>query len=153
MRAELIVSALALTLAGCVPVSNHRHHAPEVSGTLARNGVPVADAEVILTSRFYETTATGRSDADGRFRLGPLSERRLTRSVIGDPLYAYALSIRVEGEKEYPGLSGHGTGDAPERLQVTCDLGRPVGQGQSLRYCSHDRSAQSDGPAAGTPGR
>jgi len=68
--------------------------------------------------------------------------------VLGDPLYEYALRIKVAGEKEFLGLDDHGVGDAPKELQVTCDLSKPIGKGKSPRYCSQDKPLQ---PAGKTP--
>jgi hypothetical protein len=138
MKIELIVLMVALT--ACVPIPNRHYFAPEVSGVIVRNNVPAANAEVRLASKFSETAATVRTDVDGKFKLGPLTEMRFTRTVLGDPLYEFILSIKVTGEEEYRGLAVHGVGYAPEQLQVTCDLDKPIRQGKSLGYCSRDVS-------------
>jgi hypothetical protein len=148
MKTELIAIVAALAFTACVPFPNRHYFAPEVSGTVIRNNAPAADAEVRLTSRFSEAAATTRTDAYGRFKLGPLSEMRFTRTVLGDPLYEYVLSINVAGDEEYRGLAEHGVGYAPEELPVICDLGKPIGQGKSLKYCSQNTPLKT-GPAAG----
>jgi len=134
---DKILSALliAFALTACAPIPNRRTFAPAVAGTVVRGGVPVANAEVLLTTRFSDAAATVRTDADGRFRLGPLSEMRVMKTLLGDPLYEYTLKIRVAGEEEHLGLAGHGMGNASKELTVTCDLSKPIGQGKSLRYC------------------
>lgn len=136
MKTELVVLAAALAHTACVPFPNRRDFAPEVSGAVIRNGLPLSNAEVLLTTRFSKAAATVRTDADGRFKLGPLSEMRFTRTVLGDPLFEYVLTIKVAGEAEYRGLAEHGMGSAPKELPVTCDLSQPIGRGKSLRYCS-----------------
>lgn len=135
MRTELIVLAAALVHLACVPYPNRRYFAPEVSGVVLRDGAPAAGAEVVLTTRFSKSAATARTDADGRFKLGPLSELQFTKTLLGDPLYIYALTIKVAGGAEYRGLEGRGMGYPPRELAVTCDLSRPLGQGQALSYC------------------
>lgn len=138
MKTRLIVLAVPFLLLACVPIPNRRTYAPLVAGTLVRNGAPVAGAQMLLSARFFGAAATAKTDAQGRFKLGPLSKLRLTRSVLGDLLYEYALKIKVPGEEEVSGLTGHGVGYPPEDVQVTCDLSRPVEQGRSksIVYCS-----------------
>ncbi|MFH1724188.1 MAG: carboxypeptidase-like regulatory domain-containing protein [Elusimicrobiota bacterium] len=153
MSTELIVLVAALAHTACVPYLNRRCYAPEVAGAIIRNGVPASNAEVLLTTNFSKVTATARTDADGRFKLGPLSEMHFTKTVLGDPLYDYVIIIKVAGGEEYRGLTVHGMGNAPQELSVTCDLSQPIGKGKSLSYCSQNTSLQPAGPAAGRPGR
>ncbi|MBI5883843.1 MAG: carboxypeptidase regulatory-like domain-containing protein [Elusimicrobia bacterium] len=131
-----------MILAACVPIPNRRHHAPQVTGTVVRDNAPVAGAEVLLVTPFTRSSATATSDAGGNFKLGPISELRLTRSVLGDPLFKYSLTIKAAGGEEYLGLEEHGIGNAPEGVRVACDLGKPQGMrhtsDQRLRYCSQE---------------
>ncbi|MEW6674066.1 MAG: carboxypeptidase-like regulatory domain-containing protein [Thermodesulfobacteriota bacterium] len=113
-----------------------RTYAPKVSGTLIQDGGPVANAEIILTASFTAAKASARTDSEGRFLVGPLSETQFTRRVFGDRVYVYKLDIRVAGEQSYPGFEGHGMGDPPSDLEVACDLSKPIRQGKSVSYCS-----------------
>lgn len=137
MNPSKVAGVLALSaLSGCVPFPSTRYYAPEVTGRVVRNGAPVANAEIRLTATFIDRVAISMTDSDGRFKLGPLSKVLLTRSLLGDPLYAYTLAINVAG-KSYRGLSDGAVGYAPPELRVSCNLSEPIGQGQSLGYCSH----------------
>lgn len=117
-----------------MPIPDRRRFAPEVAGVVVRAGVPVADAEVTLSSAFAKPE-TSRTDASGRFRLGPLTRLFLTRSVLGDPLYKYSLAIKVAGEAELLGYLDSGIGDAPAALQAACDLNRPALRRKTTTYC------------------
>lgn len=113
-----------------------RTYAPKVSGTLIQDGKPVANAEIILTASFTAAKASTRTDSEGRFLVGPLSEAQFVRRVVGDRVYVFKLDIRVTEEQTYLGLEGRGMGDPPNDLGVACDLSNPIRQGRSVSYCS-----------------
>jgi len=136
VRLGLPAFIAAFFLAACVPFPNRRFFSPEVSGTVARNGMPVAGAEVVLSTRLSKAVATARTDAAGQFKLGPLSELQFTKSFFGDPIYGFTLKIKAAGEEERPGLAFQAMGYAPDTAHVACDLGLPLGQGKSARFCS-----------------
>lgn len=141
MKIKLVLLVVISTFTACIPFPNRRYSAPEVAGTLVRNGIPVANAEIFLTATFPDDAATTvRTDAAGRFKLGPLSKIHFIASLLGDPMYAYVLKIRPAGEDECAGLEATVLGYLPKKLQVTCDLDKPIGQGESLRYCAITKS-------------
>jgi hypothetical protein len=136
MRNGLLALAIIISLIACVPTISHRTYAPKVSGTLIQDGGPVANAEIILSASFTAAKASTRTDSEGRFLVGPLSETQFTRRVFGDRVYVYKLDIRVAEEQLYLGLEGRGMGDPPNDLEVDCNLSNPIRQGKSVSYCS-----------------
>ncbi|MBI5623297.1 MAG: carboxypeptidase regulatory-like domain-containing protein [Elusimicrobia bacterium] len=136
MRARLAGLTGILILAGCVPMPNSRCMAPQISGSVVRKGAPVADAEVLLVSSFVRETAMAKTDAEGRFKLGPLTQFNLTRTVLGDPLYKYELKVKAAGEAELSAFYSSGMGDAPETLELDCDLGTPITKRKQVSYCA-----------------
>lgn len=134
----MLVLAASISLMACVPTLSRRTYAPMVSGTLIRNGGPVANAEILLSASFTDARASARTDSEGRFQIGPLSETQFVRRVFGDRVYAYKLGIRVAGEQPYLGFEGRDMGGPPNNLELACDLSNPIRQGKSVSHCSHD---------------
>lgn len=134
-RIPSIVALSVLTLSACVPFPNRRLCAPEVTGSLVRAGEPVAGAEIVLTAAFMRTPATTRTDAAGRFKLGPLTKMYLTKSLLGDPLYVYSLRIKTEGGEDRLGFEARSMGAPPGPRAVSCDLSKPVSKRESTYYC------------------
>ena len=138
MRNELLVLAASISLIACVPTLSRRTYAPMVSGTLIRNSGPIANAEILLTASFTDAKASARTDSEGRFQIGPLSERQFARRVFCDRVYVYKLEIRVAGEQPYLGFEGRDMGAPPNTLELACDLSNPIRQGKSVSHCSRD---------------
>jgi hypothetical protein len=136
MRATSIVAASFLVVA-CVPAPHYHFFAPRVAGVVLDGGAPVADAEIVLTGKFTNRIAMVRSDGDGHFQVGPLSELVFIQWLIGDPLFGYSINITL-GNQTYVGLSESSLGFAPPNIQVSCDLSHPVRTGRTSVYCSHN---------------
>lgn len=123
-----------LLLAGCVPVPHRVYFAPSISGTVTSDGTPVEGADLHLSGNFTKRTASARTDSSGRFKIGPLRTWEAITGLLGDPGYAYSLSIRVSGA-EYTGLTVERLGYAPTELKITCDLAKPAITGRTPQYC------------------
>ena len=133
---------LAAATSACVfPVSRDR--APEISGVLLKGGVPVENAQIELvassplkdaSSQPAETPrrAVTRTDANGRFKVGPLRGVKMVH-LIGDEMLQVHLAIRV-GHEDFVGLSDSGTGYSAT-WDVVCDLSKPKKVGNLVTYC------------------
>jgi len=135
-----------LMLSACVfPVS--QVDAPKVTGILVENGHPVANAEIILTHWFPNpgerltppvnvNKAVTRTRSDGTFTVGPLSSIQIVH-LLGDPIYFYTLIIVRSGERVL-GSTVSGIGGASAAEDVTCDLAKPIFNGEVVVHCDHN---------------
>lgn len=87
-----------------------------------------------LSGNFTKKTATASTDSAGRFKIGPLRTWEATTWLLGEPGYAYSLSIRFSGA-EYKGRTVGRLGYAPTELKITCDLAKPAITGHTPQYC------------------
>ena len=126
--------ALTLLLAACLPAPHRMYFTPRFSGTVSRDGEPVAGVQLRLRASGTEQLANAVTDTDGHFVLGPLSELALTTSLLRDPSYGYVLELNADG-RDYPGLTQSEEGFAPPLLPLDCDLARPRGSAADLHYC------------------
>jgi len=129
-----IVAAALFLLAACAPIPHRVYFAPTISGTVTRAGVPVEGADLHLSGNFTKKTAAASTDSAGRFKIGPLRTWEATTGLLGDPGYAYSLSIRFSGA-EYIGLTVGRLGYPPIELEITCDLSKPAVTGRTPQYC------------------
>ncbi len=134
-RARMLLSlSFALTLAACLPAPHRMYFTPRISGTVSRDGEPLAGVQLRLRASGTEQLANTLSDVDGHFELGPLSELALTTSLLHDPSYGYVLELSADG-RDYPGLTQNEEGFAPLLLLLDCDLARPRGSAADVHYC------------------
>ncbi|MFA6316084.1 MAG: carboxypeptidase-like regulatory domain-containing protein [Elusimicrobiota bacterium] len=133
-----IMLAVLGSLVACVPTLSRRSYTPLISGTLVRDGKPVVDAEIVLTAAFTDARASAKTDSEGRFHVGPLSERQFMRRVFGDRIFIYKIGINIVGEQGYTAFEGRSLGYLPDSIQLACDLTHPSRQGKSLSYCSRN---------------
>lgn len=124
----------ALLLTACVPIPHRVYFAPTISGTVTRAGSPVEGADLHLSGNFTKKAATASTDSAGRFKICPLRTWEATTGLLGDPGYAYSLSIRFSGS-EYTGLTVGRLGYSPTDLKLTCDLAKPAITGRTPQYC------------------
>ena len=136
MRTTTSIVVASLLVAACVPVPHHHYFAPQVTGFVLNGGVPVANAEIVLTGRYTNHTATMRSDGQGHFKIGPLAELEFAQWLMGDPLFGYSLNFTVDNQT-YLGLSESSVGYVPTKIEVKCDLSHPIGTGRTPVFCSH----------------
>lgn len=137
---EVEILAAALPLAACVPIPHRLYLAPSISGTVTRAGAPVEGADLHLSSKFTKKMTKAATDSAGHFKIGPLRTWEATTGVLGDPGYAYSLSIRSLGA-EYTGLTVGRLGYAPVELKITCDLAKPAVMERTPQYCRPTASA------------
>jgi len=96
--------AAATCISGCVPIPNVRYYAPAVTGVVTQAGIPVENAEVVVSSGFAGEATKGTTLPNGHFAAEPIRKFFFTALAIGDPLYGYSVQIRVAG-KTYDGYS------------------------------------------------
>jgi hypothetical protein len=128
------IVVFGLLVGACVPIPNRHYFAPKITGLVLDSGLPVANAEVKLSGRFTDRIVTTRTDAAGRFIVGPITEFEFTTTLLGDPLFGYDLQISRVSEI-YKALSNSNVGFVPHNIQVNCDLSRPVFKGRISSYC------------------
>lgn len=120
--------------------------APKVSGIVLQNGMPVEGADIVLTTAVPfsgdpvaasdgNPRATVKTDADGRFAIGPLRGVKVFHA-LGDELHSVSLVIKDRG-RIYLGFSDIGIGNAARPLEGTCDLARPIRTSPSPVFCDH----------------
>lgn len=122
MRVASALFLLLVGLSGCLPIPNRRMYAPRIEGAVLRDGAALEGAVVRLDPHFGPEVEV-RTDAAGRFSIGPVTKLYLTKS-FGDPVYKYDLTIEA-ADGRYLGLSRSELGAAPDDLRVVCDLAKP----------------------------
>jgi len=113
----------ALLLGACLPVPHMDHAAPDIAGTLSRDGAPLAGVPVA-----YEVNgaAAGAATTDGAgaFRLeGP--KQRAWIMTFGDRRDTWILRFQLD-EATTLELDDHGMWGGPPRLTLRCDLHGPL---------------------------
>ena len=129
---------LSSILVACVPYPNRHYFAPTIIGVVRNGDNPVPNAEVRLSGEFTDKDSITVTDSNGRFKIGPLTEMRLSVVLIGDPLYGYSLHIKL-GDKEYTGISENLIGYSLKDIVVACDLSKPIQVGKRQVFCSHNK--------------
>lgn len=143
LPAAVGLSALA---SACVVFPVPAVLAPKVSGIVLEKGAPVEGADIVLTvaaafsgdplaSSDGHPKAMVKTDADGRFSIGPLRGVKVFHS-LGDELHSVSLVIKVKG-RSFPGFTDSGIGVATRPLEGTCDLARPIQTPPLPVYCDH----------------
>jgi hypothetical protein len=118
-------------------VPHHHYFAPPITGSVFSGGVPLANAEIVLTGRFTNHIATTRSDGQGHFKIGPLTVVEFVQWLMGDPLFGYSLNFTVDNQT-YLGPSESSVGYVPTKIEVNCDLSHPISTGwRAPVFCSH----------------
>jgi hypothetical protein len=103
---RLLVLLLPMACAACAPLPHVVTLTPDITGTLTRDGVPVAGQDVHL-ARGPEalpcsaTVATARTDAEGRFRLARQTQLRFIYAPLVAPLSISEFQVCITG----PGAS------------------------------------------------
>lgn len=144
---------LSALMSACIVFPVPAVLAPKVSGVVLENGVPVEGAEIVLTTTapFSDDPlaasegnprATVKTDADGRFAIGPLRGVKVFHA-LGDELHSVSLVIK-DGERSFLGFADSGTRAYARPLEGTCDLARPVQSPPPAVYCDHWRLKKFD---------
>ena len=115
---------LLTACAGCVP--HYDRYAPVIEGSVLRNGQPVVGATVELAAG-SAMTSVAKTDAAGRFKVGPLKEFHIGVIPFFDeawPYTIYKLTIRQDSVT-YVGFSAS-PGYTSDPAQVDCNLSTPT---------------------------
>ncbi|TYC79917.1 DUF4198 domain-containing protein [Stappia sp. BW2] len=144
----IAIIALGAAASACVVFPVPRVIAPEVSGVLLNDGKPVANAEIELVAALAPSDASSeippgsshavaRTDANGKFKVGPLTGVK-TVHTYGDELLGFYIVIRA-GNKELIGFTYSEIASVPSKLSGVCDLAKARSVGNQVTYCDHDR--------------
>jgi len=126
MKSSIILFiGLMFCCSACAPYPHFITHAPNVSGTLTMDGVPLSGVIVQIThepndescSKAASTTIT---DAGGYFELDRVKEFSFF-GTMGDHMYSNKLCI-IKGGKTYIGYSDGGIGYPPASIRLKCNL-------------------------------
>ncbi|MBN9672793.1 hypothetical protein [Roseibium aggregatum] len=140
--------ALGAATSACVVFPVPHIVAPEVTGVLLGNGMPVENAEIVLVASLAlrgaaseipdgSRRAVTRTDANGKFKVGPLIGTKVVHT-FGDELLGYYLLIRVRGD-ELIGFNRSEIGSVRPKITGSCDLAKPNKDGSDVTYCDHYR--------------
>lgn len=115
----------ALLLCACLPVPHEDHAAPDIQGTLTRDGAPLAGVDVA-----YEVNGaaagTATTDSAGGFSLtGP--SHRAWLMTFGDRNDQWSLRFQLDGDQVLT-LDDHGEWGGPRHLELSCDLHGPLAE-------------------------
>ena len=95
------------------------HRAPDLHGTLTRDGAPLGDVPVSLVIN-GEPTGEARTDSAGAFSLTSARERHWML-LYGDREDTWTLSFLL-GPTQTLELDDHGPWGGPDQLDLRCDL-------------------------------
>ena len=115
-----VFAGSALLMTACVPVPHRLCHAPEISGIVLDDGVPVQGAEIRLSAGPDRSQPVVLTNRDGSFEVGPISELRVFLPTFGNRFYFYTLEIEVSGDRYTDEDYGRGFGCG--NTVLTCDL-------------------------------
>lgn len=87
--------AICPLLGACVPIYAEED-APRISGVLLRGGRAIADADVELFSEVSHKSLRTRTDAAGRFSIGPLQDVEFFVLPMGDHFVNYGLRFQTD---------------------------------------------------------
>jgi hypothetical protein len=125
---KLALAACA-ALCGCAALPKQRLYAPELGGVVTDSDLPATGLRVRLISPDTGEIQLAVTDAQGRFRVGPLTDYQYTVMQVGPAAHRYELQF-VSAERTIRAYTDAGTGPAPSRLELVCNLsarGRPPG--------------------------
>jgi hypothetical protein len=127
---------LAMLMSGCAPIPNVYRYAPAVSGSIIKDGIPVAGVQVHVSSPYVAKGKAAISGSDGRFATESIRKFHFIKGLLGDPSLRYSVKIMFDGET-YEGYSEQRLGYAPKTLELKCDLS--VGKRASILCTSKRR--------------
>jgi hypothetical protein len=126
MRTSItLIITILLCGSACAPYPHFVTHAPNVSGTLTLNGVPLSGVIVKFThapndESCSNAAGTSITDAGGYFDMDRVKEFKFF-STMGDRFYSNKLCIIKDG-KTYVVYSDKGTGYPPDSIRLKCNL-------------------------------
>jgi hypothetical protein len=118
-----IAAVVGVLSAACVPVPHFETDTPEVTGTVTRQGRPVAGAAVYAFERHNcagSATTAATTDAAGHFSLDRSRTFEWYYFVLGDRRYSSCVRI-VDGADVFAGISWSGWAPV-ETAVIQCEL-------------------------------
>lgn len=110
----------------CARVSNQLQIAPAISGTITKNGQPVAGAGIELLADPGNRTKSTRTNAAGRFQLSKIVEVQPAMLLLGNQSFQHRLVIS-QGGKRYLGIKVFSARGLPfKKMTLHCELTDPV---------------------------
>lgn len=123
----LIIIVVIAFLGGCGRVTNQLQIAPAISGTVTREGRPVAGAVIELLADPGNRTETTRTNASGRFQLAKIVEVQPAMLLLGDRTSFQHRLVISQGGKRYLGLKVFSASGLPfKTMNLRCELTNPV---------------------------
>jgi hypothetical protein len=120
-----IVSLLALSLSGCLPIPLGQTDSPKLSGFVSRNGVPASGIRVCVNASNHKQPQCVVTQADGSFRLHAMTTTGYM-SLVGDRVTSYTLTLQIDENDQAMGFRQTFTGAVPTATSLACDLSRPI---------------------------
>jgi hypothetical protein len=94
LRSAILVCILVIPLPACIPIPQKGDFAPRIHGVVLDSGVPLANADVLLSTHFVrQSVVMTTTNADGEFSVGPI-QRWSWWLALEEPGYGYELNVR-----------------------------------------------------------
>jgi hypothetical protein len=118
------ILSLVFILAGCREMLPYRTAAPEISGVLLQDGMPLADVPVTAcvsanSARRCARFMKGMTDSRGQFYFDSVNEFISQISQVGDPSFHYHISFQYQGRDYHWSENG---GNMPDNVNLRCDI-------------------------------
>jgi hypothetical protein len=126
LKKVVIFFYLLFLLGGCFPMPHSRILAPSISGVVRDGNNPLSATPVYLDASFNSKGCSdydlvSKTDDDGVFAIGPVTEFVWVVPLIGDPIAHWELCVdTAEGRKAV--LHQGGIGMPPGALDIECDI-------------------------------
>jgi hypothetical protein len=125
MQLRHVAPVVALTLSGCVPFPHARQTKPAVDGVITVGGSPLAGAHVAYCAKGLnldrcESFKEATTDGLGTFHFSGESTFEAFASLMGDPLYAFGITVTYNERKLSWGYGG--VGYSPKHVFLRCEV-------------------------------
>jgi hypothetical protein len=122
---KYIISLLALSLSGCLPIPVQHIDSPELNGVVSRNGVPIIGVRVCVIASYHKQPSCVMTHGDGKFSLRAMSTSGYV-SFIGERVSYYDVTLQTGTSDSVIGFRQSSVGREPRSTLLKCDLSRPI---------------------------
>lgn len=128
MTVRFILPFAILFLPGCILLPHTERIVPTVSGTIAREAEPVANANVYLVPALHRSHCAaskyaGVTDRNGHFSIRGDSRFELFALLMGDRIMSWGVCV-ADSSGMIEAYSEFGFGFPPSSVTLTCDLAK-----------------------------
>jgi len=124
-----LILFLLIFLAGCAPIPNVRYIAPEIKGTIVRDGVAISDKiishNIDMNTNCSSTAEQTNTDTNGQFTIEAVTRFHLIKLLLGHPITNWTICMLDNEEFEIL-ASQHATGLSPKAITLECDLDKKL---------------------------